>query len=109
MRVTVLQDQTKQCWIRLSYDLVCQYLLNLMTQITKERFHDIANEVLGKIGEIEGNIGQLHIISHILRCLALYSFNHTSGVGWSCGDILESAWDWTKRAGGSLKQMNHGL
>ncbi|PBK84049.1 hypothetical protein ARMGADRAFT_944127 [Armillaria gallica] len=67
-----------------------------MTQITKEHFYDIANEVLAKIGNIEGNIGQLHIISHILHCLALYSFNHTPGVGQSCGDILESAWDRTK-------------
>ncbi len=62
-----------------------------------------------KITGIEGNIGQLHIVAHILRCLALYSFNHTPGVGCSCGNVLESAWDRTKCAGGSLKQMNHGL
>ncbi len=107
--VGALKDQTKQRWIQLSYDLVCQYLPNLLARITKERFPELMDEELVKITRIEGNIGQLHIVAHILYCLALYSFNHTPGVGRSCGDILESAWDRTKHASGSLKQMNHGL
>ncbi|KAK0441536.1 uncharacterized protein EV420DRAFT_1219433, partial [Desarmillaria tabescens] len=107
--VSALKDQTKQRWIRLSYDLVCQYLPNLLTRITKERFPNLTDEELVKIARIEGNIGQLHIVAHILHCLALYCFNHTPGVARSCGDVLESAWDRTKHAGRSLKQMNHGL
>ncbi len=107
--VGALKDQTKQRWIQLSYDLVCQYLPNLLACITKEHFPELMDEELVKIAGIEGNIGQLHIVAHILRCLALYSFNHTPSVGCSCGDVLESAWDRTKCASGSLKQMNHGL
>ncbi|KAK0218871.1 hypothetical protein IW262DRAFT_1243318, partial [Armillaria fumosa] len=93
----------------LSYDLVCQYLPNLLKHITKEHFPDLTDEELVKIAGIQGNIGQLHIVAHILCCLALYSFNHTPGVRCSCSDSIETVFTKTKLAGRSLKQMNHGL
>ncbi|KAK0492860.1 hypothetical protein EDD18DRAFT_1108471 [Armillaria luteobubalina] len=83
-------DQEMQCWVHLSYDLVCQYLPKLLECITR-------------------NIGQLHIVSHIDICKAVFSFNYTPGTGHSCGDNVESPWAKTKCAGGSLNQMNHGL
>ncbi len=104
-----LKDQVKQCWIHLSYDLVCQYLPNLLTQMTEEHFPELTDELLAKLHELGGNIGQLHIIAHILHCLALYSFNHTPKIGCSCEDNIELGWDKTKCTGGSLKQMNHWL
>lgn len=107
--IGALKDQMKQCWIHLSYNLVCQYLPNLLTQITKKQFPNLTNDELIQIVRIKGNIGQLHIVVHILHCLALYYFNHMLDVARSCGNVLESVWDKTKQAGGSLKQMNHGL
>ncbi len=105
----VLTNQEMQRWIRLSYDLVCQYLPNLLTCISGQRFPGLVEEVLAKFRELEGNISQVHILPHIGRCKALFSFNYTPGCGRSCGDNVESPWAKTKRAGGSLKQMNHGL
>ncbi|KAK0220527.1 hypothetical protein IW262DRAFT_1273429 [Armillaria fumosa] len=107
--VGVLKDQVQQCWIHLSYDLVYQYLPNLLNWITTKHIPEQTDELLAKLHELGGNIGQLHIIAHILCCLALYSFNYTLKVGHSCGDNIESGWDKTKCVGGSLKQMNHGL
>ncbi|KAK0429520.1 hypothetical protein EV421DRAFT_1666429, partial [Armillaria borealis] len=51
----------------------------------------------------------LHIVSHILRCWALYCFNYMPGVGRTCGNMVEGPWDKTKHAGRSLKQMNHSI
>ncbi|KAK0217813.1 hypothetical protein IW262DRAFT_1463135 [Armillaria fumosa] len=107
--IGVLKDQVQQRWICLSYDLVCQYLPNLLNRMTTKCIPELTDELLAKLHELGGNIGQLHIIAHILHCLALYSFNYTLKVGCSCGDNIESGWDKTKCAGGSLKQMNHGL
>ncbi|PBK96031.1 hypothetical protein ARMGADRAFT_925252 [Armillaria gallica] len=98
-----------QWWICLSYDLVCQYLPNLLTRITGQCFPGLVEEVLTRFCELEGNIGQVHILPHIGQCKALYSFGHTLGCGGSCRDNVKSPWAKTKCAGGILKQMNHGL
>ncbi|KAK0431343.1 hypothetical protein EV421DRAFT_1911918 [Armillaria borealis] len=62
--IGALKDQTKQCWIRLSYDLVCQYLPNLLACITKKHFPELTDEELVKIEglrEISDSCILLHI------------------------------------------------
>ncbi|KIK51933.1 hypothetical protein GYMLUDRAFT_64532 [Collybiopsis luxurians FD-317 M1] len=95
-----------QLQVVLSYDIWCQYVINLGTWIRKEFPNE--SELIGFIDKLEGGIPQCHIQGHLLKCICLYSFNTTKGVGHSNGETIEQNWSESKRKGGSTKHMNDG-
>ncbi|KAJ3565598.1 hypothetical protein NP233_g7533 [Leucocoprinus birnbaumii] len=76
-----------QCWIMLSYDIWCQYLINLRTRI-EERFPHLTPV----IDKLRGAIPKLHIYGH----------------GMTCGEGIESAWAEQNHAAGSTKEQSTG-
>lgn len=92
--------------IKLGYDLWCQYKVNLSKRVQENKtwLPGLTNIVEA----LQGIIGLVHIMNHVLRCMALYSAPTTPNVGHLVVDSLEQRFSETKITGGSTKHMNPG-
>ncbi|KAJ7595288.1 hypothetical protein C8J56DRAFT_1115038 [Mycena floridula] len=93
----------RQRWIKLCYDIWCQYSINLVERFEREFAH-----LAPLVREMTGLIGPVHIVSHIKRCHALFLANTTESAGRACSDNIEQPFVETKTTGGSTKHMNGG-
>ncbi|KAH8813613.1 hypothetical protein DL96DRAFT_525303 [Flagelloscypha sp. PMI_526] len=97
-------EMYKDCrWICFVYDIVCQYIVNVA-----ERFEKSHPRVLEAINKVQGLIPKLHILGHIAKCIHTLSLSYTPSSGRTYGEMIESTWHMTNKAGASTAEMNHG-
>jgi hypothetical protein len=98
-----LKNATRNKYITLTYDIMCQYSINL-----KERFATSFPSLLFILDRISKLIPKLHIQGHKEECQYRWSLNYTPGVGRTDGERIEGGWSEAKQAGGMTKEMNTG-
>ncbi|KAJ7230076.1 hypothetical protein GGX14DRAFT_344027 [Mycena pura] len=90
-------------WIRLAYDIWCQYQVNLL-----ERIKDHWPEMLPIFNKIDGAIGKMHILNHQERCIFAFNLNFLFHVGLTTGELIETGWAEHNLTAGSTREMNDG-
>ncbi|TFK61727.1 hypothetical protein BDN72DRAFT_777913 [Pluteus cervinus] len=101
--MNALKDALQQRWILGSYDIWCQYYINLPERVQK-RFP----EMLSILPRIRGAIPKMHIKGHIQSCQSRWSFNYLPHSGETCGEGIETGWAEQNQSAGSTKQQNAG-
>ncbi|KAK7444303.1 hypothetical protein VKT23_015315 [Stygiomarasmius scandens] len=94
----------------LTYDIACQYHVNLVRRFTENLFETpFAGKNLETIvGAIVCLVPKLHLQGHIANCQYRYSLNFTKFMGRTCGEGIEGTWAEAKQAGGMTREMNAG-
>lgn len=87
----------------LSYDIGCQYQVNL-----KKRFKKHFGDKLKLVEMMGVNVPKMHILAHTDDCQYRFSFDFTDGCGQTHGETAEHPWSETNQASGSTKDMNAG-
>jgi hypothetical protein len=87
----------------LSYDIWCQYSINL-----KKRFEKYFPKVAALLSRTRGAIPKMHIKNHKLLCQVLWAFNYLQYSGETYGEYIESGWSEQNQAAGSTKEQNDG-
>ncbi|KAG6834489.1 hypothetical protein H0H93_009346 [Arthromyces matolae] len=91
-------------WILLSYDIWCQYQVNLL-----KRFRQwFPGPIADQIPKIRGAIPKMHIENHVIACMHLYSFTYLPYSGETWGENIEGGWAEQNQSAGSTKEMNDG-
>lgn len=98
-----LCEAVSLCWLVLSYDIWCQYSVNLWKCFSKwfKNFEPIAQHV-------RGAMPKTHVKNHVLKCQQLYSFNYLPHVGETWGENTESGWTEQNQTARSTKEQNNG-
>ncbi|KLO04068.1 hypothetical protein SCHPADRAFT_841060, partial [Schizopora paradoxa] len=86
-----------------SYDVGCQYCINIV-----ERFTNTAPHLVPRLQDLRVLVGKMHLQGHIESCQYRFSWNYTDGVGRTDGEEVERFWAEANQAAGSTKQMNKG-
>ncbi|KAG6847867.1 hypothetical protein H0H93_005344 [Arthromyces matolae] len=88
-----------------SYDIVCQWHLNLRTRMLQYPHHlHISSSIL----HVTFLIPKFHLPAHIEECNLLYSFNLTKGVARTDGEAPERGWANINPLAQSTKEMGPG-
>jgi len=97
-------EASHQRWIMVSYDIWCQYSINLKDRI-KQRFPILADTFEN---DVRGAVPSLHVHGHGEKCQLNCSFTYTRFSGMTCGEGIESAWAEQNHAAGSTKEQSTG-
>lgn len=98
-----LVEANDQRWIMLSYDIWCQYSVNI-----QKRFEKWFPEASRLLPCIRGAIPKMHIKNHIASCQQLWAFNYIKYSGETWGENIEGGWAEQNQAAGSTKEQNDG-
>ncbi|KAJ6526481.1 hypothetical protein DFH09DRAFT_1095195 [Mycena vulgaris] len=98
-----LAEATHLRWIRLTYDIWCQYYVHLADRI--EALFPSMRDICAKI---RGAIPKMHIHNHIERCQMEWNLNWLSYVVFTIGEMIETGWAEHNLTAGSTKEMNDG-
>ncbi|KAF8144371.1 hypothetical protein K438DRAFT_1435719, partial [Mycena galopus ATCC 62051] len=90
-------------WIRVGYDIWCQYGVRLLARIGRW-----FPEMLDIISNISGAINKLHILSHKELCQIIYNLNWLLFVGLVSMEMIETGWAEHNLTAGSTREMNDG-
>ena len=104
MYFSSLRD-TKIKRLVVSYDIACQWHLNLFNRM------EIMPESLRLSPTIEAItylIPKFHLPAHIKKCNLMFSFNLTRGVGKTDGEAPERGWSDINTVAHSTKEMGPG-
>ncbi|KAG6819829.1 hypothetical protein H0H93_008178 [Arthromyces matolae] len=88
-----------------SYDIACQWHLNIRTRMTK---YPSELHLSNSISYISFLIPKFHLPAHIEDCNLLYSFNLAKGVGQTDGEAPERGWANINPLSQSTKEMGPG-
>ncbi|THV04648.1 hypothetical protein K435DRAFT_649011 [Dendrothele bispora CBS 962.96] len=94
----------------LTYDIACQYHVNLIRRFT-ENLSDTqfaGRHLEDVVSGITCLVPKLHLQGHIANCQYRYSLNFTKFMGRTCGEGIEGTWAEAKQAGGMTREMNAG-
>ena len=80
-------DCCKVRHIKISYDIACQWSINL-----RSRFTTCHGDVDLTALSLTYLIPKFHLPAHGPKCQVQYSFNHTHGVGRTHGETVEQEW-----------------
>lgn len=98
-----LAEAENQWWIMLSYDIWCQYSINI--QKCFEKWFPKASMLLPHIW---GAIPKMHVKNHVVPCQQLWAFNFIKYSGETWGKNIEGGWAEQNQAAGSTKEQNEG-
>ncbi|KAF5347890.1 hypothetical protein D9756_010191 [Leucocoprinus leucothites] len=90
-------------WIMLSYDIWCQYHINL-----PRRFSVNFKHLEKTVTEMRGAVPKMHIHGHNWECQIEHSFFYKPYSGMTCGEGIESTWSEQNHAASSTKELNEG-
>jgi Kyakuja-Dileera-Zisupton transposase len=96
-----LAECTSQQWIMLSYDVWCQFTINLL-KCFHERFPSMA-EIIECVC---GVIPSAHICGHLLVCQLIWAFKYIMYSGETYGELIETSWAEQNQTAGSMKEQN---
>jgi Kyakuja-Dileera-Zisupton transposase len=98
-----LAECSKNRWIMLSYDIWCQFGVNLI-----KRFRERFPATLPIISRVRGAIPSAHIRGHLTRCQVLWAFKYIKYSGETYGEMIETSWAEQNQTAGSTKEQNDG-
>ncbi|KIJ40777.1 hypothetical protein M422DRAFT_256198 [Sphaerobolus stellatus SS14] len=90
-------------WITLSYDIGCQYCINLSKRMTAH-FPEIS-KLMDRFTVL---VPKMHIKVHKDACQPFYSLDLTSHTGQTDGEGGERIWHELNQFSNSTREMNHG-
>ncbi|KAJ3573929.1 hypothetical protein NP233_g2102 [Leucocoprinus birnbaumii] len=96
-------EGSHQRWVMLSYDIWCQFSINLLDRM-RTRFPHL----VPVFERLRGAIPKMHIYGHGEHCQLTHSFSYTKYSGMTCGESIESAWSEQNHAAGSTKEQSTG-
>ncbi|TFK59992.1 hypothetical protein BDN72DRAFT_722176, partial [Pluteus cervinus] len=99
----VLDEAGTQRWIMVSYDIWCQYHINLSKRVEKH-----FPEHVPILSHIRGAVPKMHVKGHVEECQLRWSFNYLPNSGETCGEKIETGWAEQNQSAGSTKQQNAG-
>lgn len=89
--------------ILVSYDIVCQWMRNLLLRCSIYPDPDLINKFI-----INYLIPKFHLNAHQPSCHVTYSFNYTPNVGRTDGEAPERGWAAMNPVANSTKEMGPG-
>ncbi|KAJ6623247.1 hypothetical protein B0H10DRAFT_1786787 [Mycena sp. CBHHK59/15] len=98
-----LAEAELQRWIRLGYDIWCQYGVRLLSRIGRW-----FPGMRGIFDNVTGAINKLHILSHKELCQIIYNLNWLLFVGMVSMEMIETGWVEHNLTAGSTREMNDG-
>ncbi|KAJ7715353.1 hypothetical protein B0H16DRAFT_1339969, partial [Mycena metata] len=101
--VFALAEAVLQRWIRLTYNIWCQYGIKLLGQVDK-----LFPSMLSIIKKIHGTIPKMLILNHIERCQLQFNLNWLCYCAFTVGEMIETGWAVHNLAAGSTEEMNAG-
>ena len=93
-----LAECANQRWIMLSYDIWCQYAINLLKRFL-EQFPHMADV----IKRVRGTIPSTHIQGHLLVCQLIWVFKYIMYSGETYDELIETRWAEQNQTVGSTK------
>ncbi|KAK0432730.1 hypothetical protein EV421DRAFT_1910718 [Armillaria borealis] len=87
-----------------SYDIACQWKVNLHTHMKKIPKHTQIHDDMA----LDFGIPKLHCKAHKYACQCLYSMNLRHRLGCTCGKEIERTWDDMNPCVASMKEMGPG-
>jgi len=92
--------------IVISYDIVCQWSINLEDHMTKiDEYFWIFNSNDVKAMYL---VPKFHLPAHVLPCRTRFSFNYAPGVGRTDGEAPERGWAKVNPLAPSTREMGPG-
>ncbi|KAJ7682337.1 hypothetical protein DFH06DRAFT_1314555 [Mycena polygramma] len=98
-----LAEATPQRFILVTYDIWCQYVVNLETRIT-----NWFPSMLPILEKIHGAIPKMHILNHIELCQILWNLSWMLYSAFTVGEMIETGWAEHNLTAGSTKEQNDG-
>ncbi|KAJ3562223.1 hypothetical protein NP233_g9711 [Leucocoprinus birnbaumii] len=96
-------EALRQRWIMVSYDIWCQYHVNLSRRF-REHFPWLENVV----EKMRGAVPKMHIEKHKWECQINHSFVYKPYSAMTYGEGIESTWSEQNHAASSTKELNEG-
>lgn len=87
--------------VMLLYDIICQYLINMMKRVEQVR----AFLKLPAGLRIKAAIGLFHVHGHVKECFARYAPTFIRGAGMIAGEIIETLWNPLNHTSSSARTM----
>jgi hypothetical protein len=100
---SALAECSDNRWIMLSYDIWCQFSVNLI-----KRFRERFPSMLPIISRVRGAIPSAHIRGHLQNCQVLWAFKYIKYSGETYGEMIETSWAEQNQTAGSTKEQNDG-
>ncbi|TDL14293.1 hypothetical protein BD410DRAFT_846162 [Rickenella mellea] len=88
----------------LSYDIACQWFVNLPTRVEEYPFRLQINPDLVVIVAVP----KLHLVGHGPKCQTKYSLNYIPGSARTCGESIEQIWSGHNAVSMSTREMTPG-
>ncbi|TDL14310.1 hypothetical protein BD410DRAFT_734277, partial [Rickenella mellea] len=88
----------------LSYDIACQWFVNLPTRVEEYPLRLQVNPHIVVIVAVP----KLHLVGHGPKCHTKYSFNYIPGSARSCGESIEQIWSGQNALAMSTREMSPG-
>jgi hypothetical protein len=94
--------------LMVSYDIACQWSLNLSTRL--ERI-DPTFPLVNNMDDMRVRymVPKFHLPAHVSRCRTRYSFNYSKNVGRTDGEAPERGWAEINPLASSTKEMGPGF
>lgn len=92
-------------WIYISYDIVCQWSINLQKRMSALDHKFVVFN--GKVC-IKYLVPKFHLPAHVSKCRINYSFNYAVGAGRTDGEAPERGWAEINPLAASTKEMGPG-
>ncbi|KAF6746229.1 hypothetical protein DFP72DRAFT_823348 [Ephemerocybe angulata] len=105
MLSTLRSEPTVPRILNLSYDIGCQWIINLM-----QRCNRYGDNVFTKNDDFKVNclVPKFHLAAHVASCQTEFSFNLTPGVGRTDGEAPERGWALSNKLAASTREMGPG-
>ncbi|TDL15288.1 hypothetical protein BD410DRAFT_732930, partial [Rickenella mellea] len=89
----------------LSYDIACQWFVNLPTRVEE---YPLRLQISPDLVIIVA-VPKLHLVGHGPKCQSIYSFNFLPGSARTCGESIEQIWSGQNAVAMSTREMNPGF
>ncbi|KAL0571778.1 hypothetical protein V5O48_010190 [Marasmius crinis-equi] len=87
-----------------SYDIACQWMSNFRQRMeTYPEYMQIPSWT-----RLVFKVPKFHLVTHILKCLAPFSFTYTEGAAKTDGEGVERSWSWLNGSARSMSMMSLG-
>jgi len=90
-------------WINLSYDVGCEYSINL-----KKRLVGSFPRIMPLLERLNVVAPKLHLKAHKTECHPFFSLDFTPHCGQTDGEGCERIWSGMNQFATSTREMNHG-
>ena len=94
--VSAIQRYRRLRVLYMSYDIMCQWLINLRTRLEKEfpdtKLPHLKSIQSAQLPKIVGGVGNYHLPMHVAPCRPFFSWHNLPGAGMLVGEEPEGNW-----------------